>query len=264
MKRLLSFVLALYALGTITSCSKSSPGTGLSKSDSLLTSHTWVYYEYFYNFSNPATSLAWKTNRSSNTLNLALNQVKYNADNTYTEIDQNGNTLTGTWTFLNNETQVRVINSQGTFTSTIQLLTSQRYEWFEDAISHYGIMVPKNQAIDTTGGRLQLITSHPWVYQEYFTNFNLTAPSLVWKTNKSNSTFNLSLNVVKYNTDGTYRETDENGNTYTGTWTFLNNQTQVRVINSKGTFTSTIKLLSTDRYEWLDVAGNTYGEMIPQ
>ena len=229
----------------------------------LLTGQTWVYYEYFLHFDSANTSLAWKTNRTSNTLNLALNQVKFNADSTYSEIDQNGNTFNGTWSYINNGKGVKVINSQGTFSSTIQLLTSKRYEWLA-AGGTYGVMVPKNQVIDTTCGRLQLLTSKTWVYQEYFTNFSLTAPSLVWKTNKANSTLNLSPDVVKFNTNGTYTETDQFGNVYNGTWLFLNNQTQVQVSNSQGIFTSTIKLLDTERYEWLATDGDTYGEMIPR
>jgi hypothetical protein len=245
------------------SCSKSTdttPNITCADSSGVLTSQTWVYYEYFKNFNDSAT-LAWKTNRTSNTLNLSLNQVKFNCDSTYSEIDENGNTLKGTWTYLNNGTQVKVVNSKGTFTTTIQVLTAKRYEWLA-ASGNYGVMLPKNLAKDTTGGRLQLLTAKSWVYTEYFNNFNLTSPSLVWKPNKANSPLNLSQNVVKYNLDGTYSEIDQNGTLYNGTWTFLNNQTQVRVVNSKGTFTSTIMLLNTDRYEWLDTNGITYGEMI--
>jgi len=229
-----------------------------------LTGQTWIYYEYFNNFGDPATVLAWKTNRTSNTKNLSLNQVKFNSNATYSEIDENGVTVNGTWTFLNNKTQVQVVNSRGTFTSTIQALSSQKYEWLA-ADGTYGVMLPKGQPVDSTGDRTPLLTAHNWVYQEYFTGFSQTAPSLVWKTNKSNSTLNLSKNVVKFNTDGTYWEYDQNGTYYYGTWYFRNNQTQVQVYNNVGTtFTSTIKLLTANRYEWLDANGNTYGEMISQ
>jgi hypothetical protein len=109
------------------------------------------------------------------------------------------------------------------------------------------------------------LTSHNWVYYEYFTNFSDPATSLVWKTNRTSNAINLARNVVHYNTDGTYWEYDQNGTYYYGNWYFLNNQTQVQVNNNVGTtFTSIIKLLTTDRYEWLDVNGNTYGEMTPQ
>jgi hypothetical protein len=278
MKKLLAFTLFCCAAASITSCSKSlnSPekenglnGAGKTVSalsadqtTSLLTSQTWVYYEYFLNFSSPSTSLAWKTNRTSNTINLSLNQVKFNTDFTVNEIDQNGTVFNGTWSYINNGTGVQVVNSQGTFASSIQSLAANRYEWLASNGSNYGVMVPKNQIIDTTGGRLQLLTAKTWFYQQYFTGFGQPAPSLVWKTNKSNSTLNLSMNVVKFNANGSYWEIDQNGNVLTGTWNFLNNQTQVQVHNSLGTFTSTIKVLGTDRYEWLADNGSNYGEMI--
>ena len=109
-----------------------------------------------------------------------------------------------------------------------------------------------------------MLTAHDWAYQEYFTNWSLTAPPLVWKINKSNSTLNLSKNVSKFNNDGTYWEIDQDGIYLTGTWTFLNNQTQLQVNNSRGTWTSTIKFLSADRLEWQDINNNTYGEEILQ
>jgi len=285
MKKLLSFTLFCCALATISSCSKSINDVPANQTATLartgsqtaraastpdvtsaLTSHNWVYYEYFSNFSDPATTLVWKTNRTSNALNLARNVVHYNTDGTYWEYDQNGTYYYGTWSLLNNQTQVHVTNNAGgAFTSTIQLLDSSRYEWLDVAGSAYGVMVPQNQAIDTTGGRLQLLTSKTWVYKEYFTGFDQPVPSLVWKSNKANSTLNLAQNVVKFNTDGTYWEYDQNGIYYYGNWYFLNNQTQVQVHNNVGgTFTSIIQLLTTDRYEWLDINGNTYGEMTPQ
>ena len=279
MKRLLTFTLFCCSLGAITSCSKSlsespeaqSPKTSetgkanrLSTTTDLtdlLTGQTWVYYEYFTDFNNNPTNLVWKTNRSSNSLNLSLNQVQFYPNGNYTEITENGTTLNGQWTFLNNQTEVQVNNPLGVFVSTIQELTSNRYEWL-DTSGNYGVMVPQNQVIDTTGGRLQLLTSQPWVYTEYFNNFNQSTPSLVWKPNKANSPLNLSQNWVKFETTGNYTEIDQNGTVYNGTWTFLNNQTQVQVSNSLGTFTSAIKVLSTDRYEWLSVNGIAYGEMI--
>ena len=282
MKRLLTFTLFCCSLGAITSCSKSLTGTPESLSlntlkDSktqrlstttddltdLLTGQTWMYYEYFTDFNNNPANLVWKTNSSSNTLNLSLNHVQYYPNGDYTEITENGTTLNGQWIFLNNQTEVQVTNPNGVFVSTIQQLTDNRYEWLAGN-GNYGVMVPQNQVIDTTGGRLQLLTSQPWVYTEYFNNFNLTSPSLVWKPNKANSPLNLSQNVVKYNVDGTYWEIDQNGTFYDGYWTFLNNQTEVQVTNSLGTFTSTIKVLGTDRYEWLSSNGIAYGEMIHQ
>ncbi|MCS3796135.1 hypothetical protein [Niastella sp. OAS944] len=276
MKKLLTFTLFCYSL-VIVSCSKSlnTPDDALAETAStntkssrisstisdLLTSQTWLYYEYFLDFNVNPTKLVWKTNRSTNSLNLASNRVTYFSDNTFTEIDQNGIAYSGYWSLLNNNTEVQVSSSRGTFTSTIQQLTSNRYEWLDSSTGRYGILVPQNQAIDTTGGKRALLTSRPWTYTEYFSGFDQATPSLIWKTDKTNSPLNLTSNRVKYNTDGSYTEIDQNGITHTGNWEFLNNDTQVKTTSSQGTFISTIKVLSTDRYEWLSTLGSAYGEM---
>lgn len=269
MKKLLVTLSAVCCLIQLSSCYKVIPipppaHPALDSTTQRLTGQTWVYYEYFERFDSTVTSLAWKTGRSGNTLNLALNQVKFYPDSTYTETDQNGNILNGTWGYLNNETQVRVVNSQGTFISTIQTLTAQRYEWWEKSTNHYGIMVPGHAVVDSAGGRLHVLTAHSWVYDEYFFNYNAASPTLVWKINKTNSPFNLSRNLVTFNANGTYSETDQNGTIYNGTWTFLNNQAQVQVTNVQGTFTSTIQRLDSARFEWSESSTGHYGEMIPR
>ena len=275
MKSFIVCALSIYVTLAVSSCTKSSnpPDNNTNKTDTtantpkcsdtsdVLTRQTWLYCEYFTNFSDPATVLTWKTGRTSNTVNMTKNRVKYNCDNSYWETDENGDTLKGTWSYLNNGTQVQVVNKKGTFVSTAQVLTAKRYEWLGPS-STYGVMLPVNLTVDSAAGHLALLTANPWVYTEYFNNYNVTAPSLVWKTNKANSSLNLSKNVVTFNTNGTYTEIDETGATYNGTWTFLNNQTQVQTSSVKGTFTSTIKLLTTERYEWVNTDGVTYGEMV--
>jgi hypothetical protein len=238
------------------------PPVADSATTRLLTSQTWVYYEYFEFFDSVRATLVWKRSPLVDSINLSLNQVQFNPDGTYSEITQTGAMLTGTWSYINNGKGTQIVNSQGTFASTIQSLTSQRYEWLAPN-GNYGVMVPLNQTIDSAGGRLALITSHPWVYQEYFFNFNLAVPSLVWKSDLPGAQLNLSQNVVKFNTDNTYWEIDQNGILYNGTWTFTNNQTGTVVANSQGTFSSQIELLDTDRFEWYDGV-NHYGEMVPQ
>jgi hypothetical protein len=268
MKNLLTVILACAVMTLMSSCFKqtlkntNTPPPEDSVSTSLLTSQTWVYYEYFDHFDSLNASLVWKRYPLVDSLNLAQNQVKFNSGGSYSEITQTGATLTGTWSYSNGGAGVTVVNSEGTFASTIQLLTSQRYEWL-GSNGTYGVMVPINQAIDTTGGRMALITAHTWVYQEYFYNFNQSVPSLVWKGNLTGAQFNLGLAWVKFNTDSTYSEADQNGTLYNGTWSFTNNQTGTVVYNSLGTFTSNIELLDTARFEWYDGV-NHYGEMVPQ
>src|SRR5258707_9865646 len=119
MKKLVPSLCFRHTLVSIAACHKTwitipHPPVTLDSTTSILTGRTWVYYEYLTQFNVAATTLAWKTNRTSNTLNLALNQVKFNPDSTYSEIDQTGTIYTGTWSYLNNKTQVQVVNSKGT------------------------------------------------------------------------------------------------------------------------------------------------------
>lgn len=155
MKNRLLLIISCLLLTTFFACVKTnvlstsnSPVQDSSKSlviDSatrLLTGQIWIYYEYFNHFDSVNTTLAWKTNRTGNMLNYAKNQVKYYPDSTYWHIDQKGDTLKGTWKFLNNETGTQVINSQGTFYAYIYRLDTARFEWLDSIDTyHYGEMV---------------------------------------------------------------------------------------------------------------------------
>jgi len=271
MKKTIRLVICLTVLTALFSCLKENPvkkpkpGDGPDSSTvRLLTSTTWKYYEYFQGYDTTPINLVWKIGKTNNTLNYGLNRVNFHDDGTYSEIDQNGNTINGTWSLINNGTQTKVVNYQGTFISTIKSLTSKQFQWLDQAGSNYGFMVPQDQTSDTTGGRLSLLCAHPWIYDEYFHYYSSTPTQLVYKSGNTNNTLDLHLNRAKFNTDGTYSEIDQNGATITGTWTFLNGGTQMQVNNYKGIFTSDILRLDTERFEWMDVAGSNFGEEIAQ
>ena len=118
----------------------------------------------------------------------------------------------------------------------------------------------------TTKTKLDYLTAHTWKYDEYFRGYNSTTPTLYYKTGRTNNYLDLSLNRVTFRTDGTYTEITETGSTLNGTWKFLNNETQVQVTNSVGTFTSSIVILDDTKYHWFDSfnSNGTFGEMIPQ
>lgn len=120
--------------------------------------------------------------------------------------------------------------------------------------------------ITTTKTKKELLTGNTWLYDEYYRNYNTTNAILYYKKNQGSNLLNLSINRVTYKTDGTYTEINETGATLNGTWIFLNNETQVQVTNSYGTFTSTIMLLDQTHYNWLDqtASNGTFGKMIPQ
>lgn len=97
----------------------------------LLTSKTWMYDEYFENYNSSNTILYYKRGKSSNLINFDINRVSFKPDGTYTEINETGTTLNGTWTLLNGESQLQVVNSTGTYTSTIIVLNDDNYYWFD-------------------------------------------------------------------------------------------------------------------------------------
>jgi hypothetical protein len=122
----------------------------------------------------------------------------------------------------------------------------------------------KDSGTSTSKSKTELLTAKPWIYDEYYRNFNSGSPVLYYKRGSTNNLINLNLNKVTYRADGTYTETDENGTTFNGTWKFLSNETQVQVVNPVGTYTSTIETLDDQKYNWLDptTSNGTQGKMI--
>ena len=104
-----------------------------------------MYDEYFRSYNNSNTVLYYKRGKSNNLLNYDLSRNTYRADGTYTEITSNGSTLSGTWKFLNNEAQIQVVNSFGTYTSTIMALDETKFYWLEPNVDNgtYGKMIPQ-------------------------------------------------------------------------------------------------------------------------
>jgi len=123
-----------------------------SKRMSILVSHTWVYDEYFRNYNSSNTILYYKRGKANPLLNLDPNRVTFFEDGTYTEITEFGTTLNGTWEFLNNEKGMRVYNSAGVFSSTIELLEDGRFYWYDNENSNgtYGKMLPEDCSHDNS------------------------------------------------------------------------------------------------------------------
>lgn len=232
----------------------------------LLIDSLWYYYEYYSNPNSVSATMVWKANKPNNTLDLSLNRVKYFNDGTYTERDQNGNVFNGTWELLNNETQIRVYNIYGIFTSDIKKLNSNELEWQDINGATYGIMRHKFPGIDTSVSATTLLTSQEWKYDAYYSNYNANSANIQYKTGKSNNPMAMSNMRVKFNSDNTYYEVDQNGNYLYGTWTISG--TTLTVYNSFGigVYASTINVLTTDRIEWkshwTDSGGPFYGELV--
>jgi hypothetical protein len=271
MKTSLKLALLAFASLSLGACSKDpDPEQVAGGKLQLITSGVWRYYEYFYDYSEAGASLVWKVDKANVSYNLSGNQVKFNTDGSYWEIDEKGDRYDGTWTFLADSTQVKVVNSVGTFLSDIRVLDDNKLEWAATGAEegHYGVLMhefPGTDPVLDNATFTRYLTAHSWKYEEYFTNYTAAAANLVWKIGKPNSTLPLTKTVVKFNTDGTTTETDEAGAAYPGTWRAQNNFTEIVVSNKVGTYTSKIKVLTADRFEWnrIEQSYYYYGSMIP-
>ena len=237
----------------------------LSEKGKILTDTIWRYYEYYNDFQTTGSTLIWKTNRSVNTLDLHLNQVKFNKDGSYWEITEKGDSLKGSWHFINNETQI-VVNSTSTFTSDIRVLTANQFEWEVVNGTTYGVMMKRFPQSDNTKTVAQLLAGKKWKYETYFYNFPLASAELVWRIGKPNNTFTvLDQLTVEYKADGTSVETYKDGTVVNGTWYLSNNDTHITVTPDGGmSFESEIKVLNETRFEWnrVDRDYYYYGEQI--
>src|SRR4029079_5661513 len=139
MRTRIQLILSGIMLLGLLSCSKDKDDDKVKTKMELLTQKTWVYDEFFTDYDESPTVLAYKRGKTNNSYNLSQVTVKFNSDGTYSETLQAGGTLTGTWKFLNNETQTEVINSSGTYTSTIINLTENSFIW-QDLTRSGGIL----------------------------------------------------------------------------------------------------------------------------
>ena len=131
MKNRIQLMLPAILLLSLLSCSKDNEDDNdrVKTKMELLTQKAWVYDEYFTDYDESPTVVAYKRGKINNTINLSQVTVKFNTDGTYTETLTAGGTLAGTWKFLNNETQTEVKNTSGTYTSTIVTLEENNFTW---------------------------------------------------------------------------------------------------------------------------------------
>lgn len=237
----------------------------LSAKGKILTDTIWRYYEYYKDFQTSGSKLVWKTNRTANTLDLRLNKVKFNKDGSYWEITEKGDSLKGTWQFINNETQI-VVNGTTTFTSDIRVLTENQFEWEVVNGTTYGVMMKRFPESDKSKTAAQLLTGKKWKYETYFYNFPLASADLVWRIGKPNNTFTtLDQLTVEYKADGTSVETYKDGTVVYGTWSVNSDATRITVTPNGGmSFVADIKVLNGTRFEWnrVDQSYYYYGEQI--
>jgi hypothetical protein len=257
------FLLALCVL-ILTACEKNIPKLqkSLTPAEQLLTEKTWKYNEYFTNYSLSTAAVEYKLGKPNNLTDLSPNRVSFNADNSYSEITQQGDTLKGTWRLLQNDTQLEVKNSLGTFLSRLLLFNSTNLVWLDDQRNILARMIPAdfNQLPSVTNSKL---VGKRWIYQEYFTNFSRTETGLAYKRDKANNLIDLTKNQVQFNVDGSVIEIDEAGNSVPGTWRFITvgAVTGTEVSNYKGRFQAVLVHLDDSSMVWFDPGSDRYAKM---
>jgi hypothetical protein len=139
MKSRFQLILSGILLLGLLSCSKDKDDDKVKTKMELLTQKTWLYDEFFTDYDESPTVLAYKRGKTNNSYNLSQVTVKFNSDGTYSETLQAGGTLEGTWKFLNNETQTEVTNTSGIYTATIITLSENSFIW-QDLTRSGGIL----------------------------------------------------------------------------------------------------------------------------
>jgi len=172
----------------------------------------------------------------------------------------------GRWSFLNNETQVKVVNSSGTFIQNIQAIVADRYEWL-DSLGNYGVMAPKRQAgaaVDT----IALLTGATWTYREFVGLANSDSSRLWYRKGRGSNNFHMESYTLKVNANGTFTEVNQDGLTITGSWQKSVYKWQTcLMIGSTGLpvmLTYVIQKLDAAHLEFLDYTNKQFSALVPQ
>jgi hypothetical protein len=205
----------------------------------------------YSDFTSSGAYLLFKENRTAQIRPMWFVRYKFEPDGSFWEVRETGDTAHGNWSVVNSGTAIRAERSTGSGTAvdlfSVKVLTAERFEWL-NASNQYGVMRPGGYYPGMPADPVSYLTANVWKYEKYITDYDVTAARLSYRINKPNVTFNLTLNRVQFNTDGSYWEIDQNGQFITGTWSYSNGM--VTVNNYAGTFTSYIGWMESGRYEW--------------
>lgn len=120
------------------------PGTGTTNNGivdpKLLTAKTWIYYEYFENYSQATASLVYKLERANNTLDLSKNRMTFNKDNTFLETKDGQVYRAGKWQ-VNSPTEIEVIDKDGVSLFKINTLSEGFWVFSNSKLDIYGTML---------------------------------------------------------------------------------------------------------------------------
>lgn len=136
--RMLTLVFLVVVV--FSSCKKDEDAPSRSE---LLVAKTWIYQEYYDNFSTTSVRLLYKRGVSGNSLNLDNDYIKFNKDGTFERRDLNGVMQNGTWKYVENNTKVTTIENGEEHSSTTININSSNYTWHDVPNKAYGIMIPQ-------------------------------------------------------------------------------------------------------------------------
>jgi len=113
--------------------------------------------------------------------------------------------------------------------------------------------------------RDQILTGTVWKYAEIDDGINTSSPTVVYLDDGSIKTVDVSNERVKYNLNGTVQDTAHDGTIYSGTWNFINNDTQYQIVIASVNSIANIITLNHSSFIWTDstVVNGRKGIMVP-
>jgi hypothetical protein len=117
---------------------------------------------------------------------------------------------------------------------------------------------PETPVLDKTA----LLTDNTWIYVEFYQNWQQPNQVLAYKRGNAGNIIDYTPNRVKFFKDGSFEETQNNGQFRAGIWQLRNNETELWTGSSAYTNNVTLIKLTADSLVWHDVANRSYGVQI--
>ncbi len=110
--------------------------------------------------------------------------------------------------------------------------------------------------------RVEKLSAVTCKYQHYYLDFNKANTILAYFIYKPNNLMDMSRYRVKFDVNGTYSETNEEGTSTTGTWKFNADQTVVEMKSQEKEMFKKIYVLDETGLQWGSMDGNMLGILI--
>ncbi len=141
-KRLIFFLLPFLIFSCKKEAEKKPDSTTPKTKTEMLSSVTWKYNEYFINYNENNTILAYKPGKANNLYDLSKSRLNYNIDNTYQETLETGTKVSGNWKFTNSETLIELKINQQIVNINVVYIDNNNFQWINSNGDIFGRMVP--------------------------------------------------------------------------------------------------------------------------